>query len=153
MNPSLSVAAMAIWAIVVFKAWVFLVGSCRSSVVGGYCTVSHDASCDISDHAESLCRIQHEKAEREKEPRNKAKLTNGISLSDSARRLSTNETHVVPANDEVHQTIDEDGSTIGNEKIIAGQIKETLDNEWKMVSRHENARKRLAKIGAERARD
>ena len=92
-------------------------------------------NCDISDPAESLCRIQHEKAEREKQARDMAKLTNnGILLSDSVRRLSANETHVVPANDEVHQTIDEDGSTIGNEKIIAGQSKETLDNKWKMVS-------------------
>jgi hypothetical protein len=42
---------------------------------------------------------------------------------------------------------------IGDDETIAGQNKETLDNEWKMVSRHENTRKRLAKIGADRARE
>jgi hypothetical protein len=46
-----------------------------------------------------------------------AKLASkGLLLSDPENRLSTNETHAIPANDEVHQTIDETGSTIGNEE-------------------------------------
>jgi hypothetical protein len=56
-------------------------------------------------------------------------------------------------NDEVHQTIDETGSAIDNERIVDEQSKETVDDGWKRVSRHENARKRLARIGEDKASD
>jgi hypothetical protein len=56
-------------------------------------------------------------------------------------------------NDEVHQTIDETGSAIDNERIVDEQSKETVDDGWKRVSRHENARKRLERIGEDKASD
>jgi hypothetical protein len=111
-------------------------------------------ACDISDSAESLCRIQHERAERERELRDKAKLASkGVPLSNPGNRLSTNGTHDIAANDEVHQTIDETGSAIENGETGNKQNKEVLDNGWKKVSRHESTRKRLANIGDDKASD
>jgi hypothetical protein len=110
--------------------------------------------CDISDSAESSCRIQHEKAERERELRDKAKVASkGILLSNPGNCLSANGTHDIPVNDEVHQTIDETGSAIGNGETVVEQNKEVLDDGWKKVSRHENARKRLANVGDDKASD
>jgi hypothetical protein len=110
--------------------------------------------CDISDSAESSCRIQHEKAEHERDLRDKAKLASkGLPLSDPGNRLSTNGAHDVPVNDEVHQTIDETESAIDNKQIDDEQSKETVNNGWKRVSRHENARKGLARIGEDKASD
>ena len=49
----------------------------------------HLRACDISDTAESLCRIQHEKAEREKELRDEAKLASkGILVNKPENSLS-----------------------------------------------------------------
>ncbi len=97
----------------------------------------HLRACDISDSAESLCRIQHEKAERERELRDKAKLASkGVPLSNPGNRLSTNGTHDIAVNDGVHQTIDETGSAIDNKRIVDEQSKETVDDGWKRVSRH-----------------
>jgi hypothetical protein len=84
--------------------------------------------------------------------RDKAKLASkGLLLSNPGNRLSTNGTHDIPVNNEVHQTIDEAGSAIDNEKILNEQNKETADDGWKRVSRHENERERLAKIGEDKA--
>ncbi len=114
----------------------------------------HLRACDISDSAESFCRIQHEKAERERELRDKAKLASkGILLSNPGNCLSTNGTHDVTVNDEVHQTIDETGPAIENGETGNRRNKEVLDDGWKKVSRHENTRKRLANIGDDKASD
>jgi hypothetical protein len=56
-------------------------------------------------------------------------------------------------NDEVHQTIDETGSAIGNGETNNKQNTEVLDDGWKKVSRHENTRKRLRNIGDDKASD
>jgi hypothetical protein len=83
-----------------------------------------------------------------------AKLASeGLLLSDPENRHSTNGTHAIPVNDEVHQTIDETGSTVGTEEIVVEQSEETLDDGWKKASSHENTRKQLEKIGDGKARD
>ena len=124
----------------------------------------HLRACDISDSAESLCLVQHEKAEREKARRDKAKLASkGILLNDPADRLillndpadhlSTDGTHVLPVNDGVHQNIIQIGSKIGNGKIDVERSNACLDDGWKQVSRHENTKKRLARIEGNKATD
>ena len=124
----------------------------------------HLRACDISDSAESLCLVQHEKAEREKARRDKAKLASkGILLNDPADRLillndpadhlSTDGTHVLPVNDGVHQNIIQIGSKIGNGKIDVERSNACLDDGWKQVPRHENTRRRLARIEGNKATD
>jgi hypothetical protein len=110
--------------------------------------------CDISDSSESLCLVQHEKAEREKDIRERAKLASkGILLNDPTDRLSTEGTHVLPVNDEVTQTIIQNGSKIDNVMIDVERNNACLDDGWKQVSRHENTRKKLARNEGNKATD
>jgi hypothetical protein len=83
----------------------------------------------------------------------KMQASKGVPLSNPGNRLSTKGTHDVAANDEVHQTIDETGSAIGNGETDVEQNAAILDDGWKKVSRHESARKRLADVGDDEASD
>jgi hypothetical protein len=102
------------------------------------------------DAAESLCRIQHEKAEREKALGDAAKLASKglLLLSKPEDRLSINEAH-----DAEIQIVDDNGSKKNDEEIVDEQNKEVLDDGWKKVSRHENAKKRAARIEDDKARE
>jgi hypothetical protein len=121
----------------------------------------HLRACDISDAAESLCQIQHEKAERAKELRDEAKLAStGLLVSNPENHLSTEEAHDIAVNSEdiavnseIPQNIDATKSSKGDEEIVSNQIKKATDKGWKKVSRHENSKKRVTMMSDDRARD
>ncbi len=121
----------------------------------------HLRACDISDAAESLCQIQHEKAERAKELRDEAKLAStGLLVSNPENHLSTEEAHDIAVNSEdiavnseIPQNIDATKSSKGDEEIVSDQIKKATDNGWKKVSRHEKSKKRVTMMSDDRARD
>jgi hypothetical protein len=121
----------------------------------------HPSICDISDAAESLCQIQHEKAERAKELRDEAKLAStGLLVSNPENHLSTEEAHDIAVNSEdiavnseIPQNIDATKSSKGDEEIVSDQIKKATDKGWKKVSRHGNSKKRVTMMSDDRARD